>query len=334
MEEHGGILRMPLPYLTDVRMLMLAYTFRRILASVPVMITVAVFVFLLLRITPGDPAAIIAGDMATPEQLEKIRAALGLDKPIVVQFVSWFWLLLQGDLGVSLISNTPVTAMIGKHIEPTVSLALVTIVLSVLIAVPLGVIAAWRHGTWIDYAVMTVSVVGFSVPVFVIGYILIQVFAIDLKWFPVQGFRSITKGVGPFAERAILPALTLASIYIALIARMTRASVLEVLGEDYVRTARAKGLKENTVLFRHALRNAAVPVLTIIGTGFALLISGVVVTESVFNIPGIGRLTVDAILARDYPVIQGMILLTSGIYVLVNLLIDLSYSFFDPRIRY
>lgn len=313
---------------------MLAYTFRRILASVPVMITVAVFVFLLLRITPGDPAAIIAGDMATPEQLEKIRAALGLDKPIVVQFVSWFWLLLQGDLGVSLISNTPVTAMIGKHIEPTVSLALVTIVLSVLIAVPLGVIAAWRHGTWIDYAVMTVSVVGFSVPVFVIGYILIQVFAIDLKWFPVQGFRSITKGVRPFAERAILPALTLASIYIALIARMTRASVLEVLGEDYVRTARAKGLKENTVLFRHALRNAAVPVLTIIGTGFALLISGVVVTESVFNIPGIGRLTVDAILARDYPVIQGMIMLTSGIYVMVNLLIDLSYSFFDPRIRY
>jgi peptide/nickel transport system permease protein len=319
---------------TDVRMLMLAYTFRRILASVPVMITVAVFVFLLLRLTPGDPAAIIAGDMATPEQLEKIRAALGLDKPIVVQFLSWFWLLLQGDLGVSLISNTPVTAMIGKHIEPTVSLALVTIVLSVLIAVPLGVIAAWRHGTWIDYAVMTISVVGFSVPVFVIGYILIQVFAIDLKWFPVQGFRSITKGVGPFAERAILPALTLASIYIALIARMTRASVLEVLGEDYVRTARAKGLKENTVLFRHALRNAAVPVLTIIGTGFALLVSGVVVTESVFNIPGIGRLTVDAILARDYPVIQGMILLTSGIYVLVNLLIDLSYSFFDPRIRY
>jgi peptide/nickel transport system permease protein len=315
-------------------MLMLAYTLRRILASVPVMVTVAVFVFLLLRLTPGDPAAIIAGDMATPEQLEKIRAALGLDKPIVVQFLSWFWLLLQGDLGVSLISNTPVTAMIGKHIEPTVSLALVTIVLSVLIAVPLGVIAAWRHGTWIDYAVMTISVVGFSVPVFVIGYLLIQVFAIDLKWFPVQGFRSITKGLGPFVERAVLPALTLASIYIALIARMTRASVLEVLGEDYVRTARAKGLKENTVLFRHALRNAAVPVLTIIGTGFALLISGVVVTESVFNIPGIGRLTVDAILARDYPVIQGMILLTSSIYVLINLIIDLSYSFFDPRIRY
>lgn len=313
---------------------MLAYTFRRILAAIPVMVTVAVFVFLLLRLTPGDPAAIIAGDMATPEQLEKIRTSLGLDKPIAVQFFSWFWLLLQGDLGTSLISNTPVTAMISKHIEPTVSLALMTITLSVLIAVPLGVLAAWRHGTWIDYAVMSVSVIGFSVPVFVIGYILIQIFAIDLKWFPVQGFKSISNGFGPFLERAVLPSFTLASIYVALIARMTRASVLEVLGEDYIRTARAKGLRENIVLFRHALRNAAVPVLTIIGTGFALLISGVVVTESVFNIPGIGRLTVDAILARDYPVIQGMILLTSGIYVLINLLIDLSYSFFDPRIRY
>jgi peptide/nickel transport system permease protein len=313
---------------------MLAYTFRRALSAIPVMVTVAIFVFLLLRLTPGDPAAIIAGDMATPEQLEKIRMSLGLDKPILVQFFSWCMLLVQGDLGTSLISNTPVTAMIGKHIEPTISIALLTITISVLIAVPLGVLAAWRHGTWIDYAVMSISVVGFSVPVFVIGYILIQVFAIDLKWFPVQGFRSISKGIGPFLDRAILPSLTLASIYVALIARMTRASVLDVLGEDYIRTARAKGLRENIVLFRHALRNAAVPVLTIIGTGFALLISGVVVTESVFNIPGIGRLTVDAILARDYPVIQGMILLTSGIYVLLNLLIDLSYSLFDPRIRY
>jgi len=313
---------------------MLAYTLRRVLSAIPVMVTVAVFVFLLLRLTPGDPAAIIAGDMATPEQLEKIRISLGLDKPLLVQFFSWIMLLLQGNLGTSLISNTPVTGMIAKHIEPTVSIALMTITLSVVIAVPLGVLAAWRHGSWIDYAVMSISVIGFSVPVFVIGYILIQVFAIDLKWFPVQGFRSITKGIGPFLDRAILPSLTLSSIYIALIARMTRASMLDVLGEDYIRTARAKGLRENIVLFRHALRNAAVPVLTIIGTGFALLISGVVVTESVFNIPGIGRLTVDAILARDYPVIQGMILLTSGIYVLLNLLIDLSYSFFDPRIRY
>ena len=313
---------------------MFAYALRRVLAAIPVMITVAIFVFLLLRLTPGDPAAILAGDMATPEQLMKIRASLGLDKPLITQFVQWAGLLLHGDLGTSLISNTPVTGMIAKHLEPTISLALLTIVLSILIAVPLGVLAAWMHKTWVDHLMMSISVIGFSVPVFVIGYVLIQIFAIELKWLPVQGFRSLSRGFWPFFERALLPALTLSSIYVTLIARMTRASMLEVLGEDYIRTARAKGLRESRVLFHHALRNAAVPILTIIGTGFALLISGVVVTESVFNIPGIGRLTVDAILARDYPVIQGMILLTSALYVFVNLVIDLFYSAFDPRIRY
>jgi peptide/nickel transport system permease protein len=313
---------------------MLSYTIRRILAAIPVMAVVALFVFLLLRLTPGDPAAIIAGDMATPEQLERIRSSLGLNEPIVVQFVTWIGQLLSGNLGTSLISQTPVTTLIHQRLEPTISLALLAITVSVLIAVPLGVVAAWRHGGWLDNFVMTISVLGFSLPVFVIGYIFIQIFAIDLKWLPVQGFRSISTGLWPFFERAILPALTVSTIYIALIARMTRASMLDVLGEDYVRTARAKGLTEKIVLFRHALRNAAIPILTVIGTGFALLISGVVVTESVFNIPGLGRLTLDAILARDYPVIQGLILLTSGIYVLVNLAVDLSYAFLDPRIRY
>jgi peptide/nickel transport system permease protein len=313
---------------------MLSYIIRRILAAVPVTAVVALFVFLLLRLTPGDPAAIIAGDMATPEQLERIRASLGLNEPVAVQFFTWIGQLLSGNLGTSLISQTPVTTLIAKRLEPTISLALLAITLSVLIAVPLGVVAAWRHGGWMDNAVMTMSVLGFSLPVFVIGYIFIQIFAIELKWLPVQGFRSISAGLWPFLERAILPALTVATIYIALIARMTRASMLDVLGEDYVRTARAKGLTEKIVLFRHALRNAAIPILTVIGTGFALLISGVVVTESVFNIPGLGRLTLDAILARDYPVIQGLILLTSGIYVLINLAVDLSYAFLDPRIRY
>jgi peptide/nickel transport system permease protein len=313
---------------------MLGYIIRRILAAVPVMGCVAVFVFLLLRLTPGDPAAIIAGDSATPEQLDRIRATLGLNEPIYVQFATWVGRLLHGDLGVSLISQIPVAQMIGQRLEPSLTLAISTIVLSVAIAVPLGVLAAWKQGTWIDRVVMAFCVLGFSVPVFVVGYVLIQVFAIDLKWVPVQGFRSITRGFGPFFERAVLPTVALSFIYIALIARMTRASMLEVLGEDYVRTARAKGLGETKVLLRHALRNAAVPVVTVIGTGFTLLISGVVVTESVFNIPGIGRLTVDAVLARDFPVIQGMILLTSGLYVAVNLLIDLSYTLFDPRIRY
>lgn len=313
---------------------MLGYLIRRVLAAIPVMGVVALFVFLLLRLTPGDPAAILAGDNATPEQLDRIRASLGLNEPLYTQFFTWIGKLLHGDLGVSLISNVPVMTMIGNRIEPTISIALSTIVLAVLIAVPLGVIAAWKRGTWIDRFVMGLSVVGFSVPVFVIGYVLIQVFAIELRWLPVQGFRSLSKGFGPFLERIVLPTLTLSFIYIALIARMTRAAMLDVLDEDYVRTARAKGISESGVLLRHALRNAAVPVITVIGTGFALLISGVVVTETVFNLPGIGRLTVDAVLARDYPVIQAMILLTSGIYVAVNLLIDLSYTLLDPRIRY
>ena len=313
---------------------MVGYLFRRVLAAIPVMGVVALFVFLLLRLTPGDPAAILAGDNATPEQLERIRVSLGLHEPIYIQFFTWINKLLHGDLGVSLISNTPVLQMIGHRIEPSVSIALSTIILSILIAVPLGVIAAWKHGTWIDRLVMALSVLGFSVPVFVIGYVLIQLFAIDLRWLPVQGFKSLSAGFGPFFERLILPTLTLSFIYVALIARMTRAAMLDVLGEDYVRTARAKGIGEIAVLLRHGLRNAAVPVITVIGSGFALLISGVVVTESVFNLPGIGRLTVDAVLARDYPVIQAMILLTSLIYVAVNLLIDVVYTLLDPRIRY
>ncbi|WP_311969820.1 ABC transporter permease [Pseudomonas baltica] len=313
---------------------MLGYFLRRVLAAVPVMLVVALFVFLLLRLSPGDPAAIIAGDMASPEQLAAIRQNLGLDQPLYRQFFVWIWQLLHGDFSTSLMAHTAVLNMIGQRLEPTLSLALVSILFTILISVPLGVLAAWKHGSWIDNLVMSTSVLGFSIPVFVIGYGLITVFALDLKWLPVQGFRSLGDGLVPFAQRIVLPALTLSSVYVALVARMTRASMLEVLGEDYIRTARAKGLSEVHVLFRHALRNAMIPILTVIGTGFALMISGVVVTESVFNIPGLGRLIVDAVLARDYPVIQGMILLTSGVYVVINLLIDLSYAVSDPRIRY
>ena len=313
---------------------MLSYFLRRVLAAIPVMLVVALFVFLLLRLSPGDPAAIIAGDMASPEQLAAIRESLGLNQPLYRQFFVWIWQLLQGDFSISLMAHTPVLSMIAQRVEPTLSLALVAIMFTIVISVPLGVLAAWKHGSWIDNLVMSTSVLGFSIPVFVIGYVLITVFALELKWLPVQGFRSITEGIGPFAQRIVLPALTLSSVYVALVARMTRASMLEVLGEDYIRTARAKGLAEGHVLFRHALRNAMIPILTVIGTGFALMISGVVVTESVFNIPGLGRLIVDAVLARDYPVIQGMILLTSGVYVVINLLIDLSYAISDPRIRY
>jgi peptide/nickel transport system permease protein len=313
---------------------MLAFIARRLLATLPVLALVAVFVFLMLRLTPGDPAAIIAGDNATPAQIAAIRDQLGLSQPIPVQFMIWAGKLLRGDLGQSFFFKAEVSELIGQRVGPTLALATVTMIITVLVAVPLGVIAAYQHGGWIDRLVMGFSVLGFSVPVFVLGYLLIWVFAIEIKLFPVQGYRSIADGFWPFLHRLILPGITLSVIYIALIARITRASVLEVLGEDYIRTAHAKGLSNRVVLMRHALRNAAVPIVTVIGIGIALLIGGVVVTESVYNIPGLGRLTVDAVLARDYPTIQAVILLFSFVYVLINLLIDLSYTLLDPRIRY
>ena len=313
---------------------MLAFIVRRLLATIPVMGVVALVVFLMLHLSPGDPATVIAGDYASPQDIERIRAKLGLDRPFHVQFGTWVWGLLQGDLGVSIFSDFPVTKLIGQRLEPTLMLALTTLIIAVGVAVPMGAVAAWKAGTWIDRAIMVFAVVGFSVPVFVLGYILIFGFAIELKLFPVQGYKSIAEGIGPFLHNIVLPSVTLSVIYIALIARITRASVIEVLEEDYIRTARAKGQSEGMVLIAHALRNAAVPIVTIIGIGVALLIGGVVVTESVFNIPGLGRLVVDAILKRDYPIIQGLMLLFSFVYILINLAIDILYTFLDPRIRY
>ena len=304
---------------------MLGYIFKRIFMTIPVMVVVALFVFLLLRLSPGDPAAVIAGDYATAEDVQKIREKLGLSEPIFVQFVTWLGSLIQGDLGTSIFSNKPVTELIAQRLEPTLMLALTTIIFSILVAVPLGTIAAFRAGSWIDRLVMLFSVGGFSVPVFVLGYILIYYFSITWRILPVQGYRSpFEDGMLPFIQHIILPTLTLSVIYIALLARMTRASVMEVLEEDYIRTARAKGLSEVKILMRHALGNAAVPIVTVIGIGIALLIGGVVVTESVYNIPGLGRLVLDAVLARDYPIIQGLILFFSLIYVLLNLIIDLT----------
>ena len=313
---------------------MLAYITRRVLSTVPVLLIVAVLVFLLLRLTPGDPAAILAGDAASSEQIAAIRASLGLDRSLPVQFGIWLGSVLQGELGQSYFYKMQVTTLIGQRLEPTFALATLTILIAVLVSIPLGVLAAWRYGGWFDRTLMGFSVLGFSVPVFVLAYLLIWLVSLQLGWFPVQGYRRLAEGFFPFLHHLILPALTLSVIYIALIARVTRASVLEALGEDYIRTARAKGLPEIRVLVRHALANAAVPIATVIGIGIAILIGGVVVTESVYAIPGLGRLTVDAVLARDFPTIQGVILFFSFIYVLVNLLIDLSYVFFDPRIRY
>ena len=313
---------------------MYAFLARRLLATIPVLAIVAVLVFLMLRLTPGDPAAILAGDAANTEQIAQIRAGLGLDRPIVVQFGIWVGKLLSGDLGESFYYKQQVTALIAQRIEPTLSLAALTIVIAVLVSVPLGVLAAWRFGSAFDRLLMGFSVMGFSVPVFVLAYILIWLVSLKLGWLPVQGYQRLADGFWPYLRHLLLPSITLSIVYVALIARVTRASVLESLGEDYIRTARAKGLPEARVLVRHALANAAVPIVTVIGIGIALLIGGVVVTESVYAIPGLGRLTVDAVLARDFPTIQGLILFFSFVYVLINLLVDLSYVFFDPRIRY
>ena len=313
---------------------MYGYVIRRLLATIPVMCVVGIVVFLLLHLTPGDPATVIAGDYARPEDIDRIRAALGLDQPLHIQFFTWAGAVLQGDLGISIFSNLPVSKLIVQRLEPTIALSISTMIFAILVAVPMGIIAAWTAGTWIDRSVMLFAVLGFSVPVFVIGYVLMYLFALKLGWFPVQGYKSIGDGFWPFLQSIVLPTVALGVVYTALIARITRASVLEVLSEDYIRTAKAKGLDNPGLLRRHALKNAAIPIVTIIGIGVALLIGGVVVTESVFNIPGLGRLTIDAVLRRDYPIIQGVILVFSGVYVFVNLFIDLSYTFLDPRIRY
>jgi peptide/nickel transport system permease protein len=311
-----------------------SYVARRILATLPVLAVVAVIVFLLLRLSPGDPAAIIAGDNATADDIAMIRTQLGLDRPLVEQFVLWIGQILGGDLGNSIYLDRPVLGLILERVEPTLALSLSTMAFAILLAIPTGAIAAWRAGSWIDQTFMAVSVLAFSVPVFLIGYGLVIGFSLTLEILPVQGFVSLSEDPLAFAAHLVLPSVALGLVYTALLARITRATMLETLNEDFIRTARAKGLKESRVLILHALKNASVPIVTTIGTGIALLIGGVVVTESVFAVPGIGRLTIDAVMQRDYPVIQGVILVIAGVYVFVNLAIDLTYSFLDPRIRY
>ncbi len=312
---------------------MLRYIIGRLLAAIPILAFVAIFIFSLIHLAPGDPAVLIAGDNASPQQVELIREKMNLNAPLAVQFAQWVGGLAHGDLGVSVFSNQPVSKLILQRIEPTFMLALCTMILAILIAIPLGVLAAYKARTWIDNAAMLGSVLGFSIPVFVIGYGLMYVFAIKLKWFPVQGYKPLAKGLLPSLQSLTLPSIALGLVFAALIARVTRASMIEILGEDYVRTARAKGLGMLRILIVHALKNAGVPIATVIGIGFAILVGGVVVTESVFNLPGLGRLTVDAVVRRDYPIVQGVILFFSVTLVFVNILVDLSYALFDPRIR-
>jgi peptide/nickel transport system permease protein len=316
---------------------MLSFLGRRLLAVIPVLLVVSVVVFLLLRLSPGDPAAVIAGNNATSEDIANIRQQLGLDSNLATQYGIWMGRVLQGDLGYSYYLGKPVLALIAQRVEPTLSLALGTALLAVLIAVPLGTLAAWRMGGWLDRSLSAFSVAGFSVPVFVIAYVLIYVFAMQLQWLPVQGYKPLTgpqaQGVWDWARQLVLPWLTLSTIYVALIARITRASVSEALSEDYIRTARAKGLAERLVIWKHALRNALMPVVTIAGLQFGNLISGAVLVETVFSWPGLGTLAFDSILGRDYPTLLGVLFFSSVLVIVANQLTDLAYRWIDPRLR-
>lgn len=313
---------------------MLIYALRRTLAILPVVVVVALVVFSLLYFSPGDPALVLAGETATPAEVARIREALGLDRPYLVRLTEWSFGVLRGDFGDSIFFGRSVAELMAQRAMPTLWLALFAMAFALALSLPLGIVAAWQVGRTPDRLAMGFAVLGYSLPVFVLGYLLIFCFSVWLGWLPVQGYRPPSEGLGPFLRHLILPALTLGVVYAALIARITRSAMLEVLRQDYMRTARAKGLGLWQMLFGHALKNAAIPIMTIVGIGFGSVISGVVVTETVFNIPGIGRLTVDAILRRDYPVIQGVVLVLSGVYVLINLAVDLSYGLFDPRIKY
>ncbi len=313
---------------------MLRYLIKRVLATLPVLLVVAIVVFCILRLAPGDPAAVIAGNNATVDDIARIRTSLGLEGSTAQQFGAWLSRLVHGDAGYSFYLGKPVSQLVAERLEPTIALAFGALFLAVLVAIPLGTWAAWRMGGLLDKALMGAAVAGFSVPVFVAGYVLILIFSLGLEWLPVQGYRPIAEGLLQWARQLVLPWTALAIVYVALLSRVTRAAVSETLTEDYIRTARAKGLSSLMVLVRHALPNAAVPIVTVIGISFAMLVGGVVVTETVFAIPGLGSLTVDAVLNRDFPVIQGVVLFFSFVYVLLNLVIDMSYVLFDPRIRY
>lgn len=310
------------------------YLAQRLLAAIPVLLIVAVVTFSLVHLTPGDPASLMAGDQALPEDIERIKDKLGLNRPLYEQMGIYFWDILRGDFGESVFTKFPVTTLIGQRLEPTISIAIFSQLVAIIIAVPAGILAAWKANTWVDRALMVFAVAGLAIPSFWLGANLIWVFAVNLGWFPALGYVPISEGVLPWLRSITLPSIAIGFISAALIARMTRASMLEVLREDYIRTARAKGLGDYKVLIAHAFKNASIPVVTIIGIGLAGLVSGLVVTEAVFAIPGVGRLIVDAVLRRDYPVIQGVVLMVTFVYVLINLAVDIVYGYLDPRIRY
>ena len=305
----------------------------RVMLAVATVVLVSIFVFIAMRVGPVDPAILLAGDTASEDDVAAIRRSLGLGQSWVAQYTQWAGLIFTGEFGRSIYSGLPVLEMIGQRAEPTALIALGTLAISAIAGSGLGLLAALRQGRLVDRVVMAGSVLGFSVPVFVLGYALILVFSMGLGWFPVQGYTPIDVDPRRSLRSLVLPIATLTPVYLSIIARITRASALEIVRADHVRTALAKGLAPLTVALRYVLLNASLPIVTAIGAGFAMLIGGTVVTETVFSIPGIGRLLVDAVLRRDYPTIQGIILILSGLYILVNLAVDLTYVVIDPRVR-
>ena len=312
---------------------MTAYIFKRVLAVIPILIFVGIATFSLVHIAPGDAANIMAGDYAGPDDVKLIRAELGLDKPVTTQFWEWAGRTLRGDLGKSIYSGRTVAELVGQRLEPTIALTIVGGTLAVLLGIPMGVFAAWRAGSRWDRGIQIFAALGISVPGFWLGFILILAFAVYLRWFPVIGYVSVTEDFFGWLKSITLPVSLLAISGSSVIIRMTRGSILEVLREDYIRTARAKGLANKPVLFRHALRAGAIPIITVIGTLAGALITGVVVTETVFTIPGLGRLVAETVQNRDFPVVQSMLMLLASFYVFINLMVDLAYVFFDPRVR-
>jgi peptide/nickel transport system permease protein len=313
---------------------MLVYLLRRILLAIPVMFVVATGVFLLLFLTPGDPVSVILGPDASPQQVLELQQRLGLDQPVPIQVARWFSRLLQGDLGQSIYLNRPVVQTILERAEPTILLTLLATLFAIVVGLPIGIISAIRAGSWADFGAMLVALGGISMPSFWVGLNLMFVFAVVMGVLPVAGYQPLSKGLWENLRYMILPAVTLGFAQAALLARMSRSMMLEVLREDYVRTARSKGVAERMVVLSHALRNAMVPLVTVMGLTFAILMGGAVITEQVFNIPGVGRLLVQSVLRRDYPVVQGIVLVIAFNYVVINLVVDILYGLFDPRVRH
>lgn len=309
------------------------YLLKRILSLIPVLFVVSVVIFMIIHLTPGDPASVILGEEATAEQIEELREQLGLNLPLHEQYLNWISGVVKGDLGTSFFMKEPVTQAIFDHLKPTISLALLAEIVSLIIAIPAGIMAARRRGTMSDQSVMGLSLLGMSIPSFLLGLFLILLIGVGLGWLPVAGYQPLSAGLWNHLQYLIMPAISLGAIQAALIARMTRSSMLEVLSTNYIKTARAKGVKERLVIYKHALRNAFLPILTVIGQTFGTLVAGAVVTETIFNIPGIGQLIINSVERRDYAVIQGVVLFVTLAYVFINLIIDLLYGIIDPRVR-